>query len=391
MKKVCILFSGWYNAPNGAASFIKSFVDNIEYFQQKINLTVYAKENIVYKNFSDSNNIKKINKLRNYIHQILKHSTLLSLMYKHYIEERHMRTIVKHFVDDLDGYDIIHCQELDTAYYLFKYIPTLKSKVYLTLHSNGEDFSMLFSQKPALNNWLGRKYLYHKMNSVINRVDKIGFVSKNSMDTFSKNHPLFEKNKLFYVHNGIAETNINSAKFDSDIINFICVGTLSKRKNQEALINALLLLTKDEISKIKLTLVGDGTIREHLQNLTIKYNLNNVTFVGNTKNVDHYLNDADVFILPSIDEGLPISIIEAMRAGLPIIGSNVAGIPEQIIDGVTGFIIEPDPISISNAYKQILACSKEQLKIMGIESYNYYKLKFTLNGMFDNYINLYNE
>lgn len=388
--KTCILYSGWYNAPNGASSFIKSFVQNKSYFNDKIELDIISKECIKYKDFSDKQSIKKRNKFRFGINKVIKHSTLLSILYNYFVEERHMRQIVKYFMSTGRVYDIIHCQELNTAYYLYKYNPDIASKVLLTLHTNGEDFSMIYESKPALNTWLGRKYLYRRLNYVLKKINKIGFVSINSMEIFAKNHPSFRSDNLFYVHNGISDSEIaDEPKDNKGIINFICVGTLSDRKNQRSLIEALMLLSKDELKRIKLTLVGDGVIRQELQAYASSNNLANVDFVGSTTNVKYYLNKADVFILASKDEGLPISIIEAMRAGLPIIGSNIAGIPEQIIDNETGLIIECDINSIAQSYKTILSKSRMQLNSMGYKSRELFKERFTLNGMFDNYIKIY--
>lgn len=390
MKKICILYSGWYRSPNGAASFVKSFVDNLSYFTDKIQLRVFSKECIKEKDFTNYNSIKKRNKYKLYIEWFINHCSILTILYNHFVEERHMRQIVKHFKKEGIEYDVIHCQELSTAYYLYKYKAKLAKKIYLTLHSNGEDFSMVYLNKPAFNSWLGKKYLYHKLNYVLKRIDKIGFVSKNSMDVFSNNHPDFAKDQLFYIYNGIKEKDIRvNLNKKNNVLNFICVGSLSKRKNQRSLIEGITLLSKNQQVKIKLTLVGDGAIRQELQDYVSSHNLTNVDFVGSTTEVDSYLKNADVFILASKDEGLPISIIEAMRVGLPIIGSNVAGIPEQIIDNVTGLIIGCDANSVKQSYKKILSMNDEQLRIMGNRSYELFRERFTLFGMFNNYINLY--
>ncbi|AVM52295.1 glycosyltransferase involved in cell wall biosynthesis [Bacteroides zoogleoformans] len=390
MKKVCILYSGWYNAPNGASSFVKSFVDNQSYFSEKIELDVYSKERFVYKDFTNKETIKKRNKIKFLIHRILQYSTILSIVYNYFVEERHMREIVKRFCDSNPNYDVIHCQELSTAYYLYKYYPSIKSKVFLTLHTNGEDFSMVYTNKPALNSWLGKKYLYNRLNFVLTHITKVGFVSRKSMEIFSQNHPLFEREKLFYVYNGIIDKDfVKEPTSNKGRLHFICVGSLTNRKNQMGLIEAITRLTPEEKIRVELSLVGDGIIREKLQDAVLTNNLDCVNFIGNTTEVDSYLKKADVFILVSKDEGLPISIIEAMRIGLPVVGSNVAGIPEQIIDGETGLVIEYDVVSITNAYKYMLSLSSEELMIMGEKSKKLFKERFTVNRMFDNYIKLY--
>ena len=65
-----------------------------------------------------------------------------------------------------------------------------------------------------------------------------------------------------------------------------------------------------------------------------------IGWVSDEKKIQ-YLNKADAFILPSYNEGLPISILEAMTYGLPIVSTKVGGIPEVLKDGINGFLIEP--------------------------------------------------
>ena len=71
-----------------------------------------------------------------------------------------------------------------------------------------------------------------------------------------------------------------------------------------------------------------------------------VEFCGMQSNVYPYLHDADIFTLPSIYEGNPMTIIEAMGTGLPIVASRVGGIPDMISDGESGLLVEPEPQSI---------------------------------------------
>src|SRR5258708_38502773 len=81
-----------------------------------------------------------------------------------------------------------------------------------------------------------------------------------------------------------------------------------------------------------LTIVGDGEDREKLETLTKDLNLKNVTFEGKKygEQLQEYYKNADVFVICSDQEGMPLVVLEAMAAGLPIIGSDVAGIHELV-------------------------------------------------------------
>ena len=82
---------------------------------------------------------------------------------------------------------------------------------------------------------------------------------------------------------------------------------------------------------ICLTIVGDGPEKTELRKTTEKYNMESyVIFTGDVEDVEKYLSESDIFILPSIYEGLPLSILEAMASGLPVIASNVGGIPDIV-------------------------------------------------------------
>jgi glycosyltransferase involved in cell wall biosynthesis len=69
----------------------------------------------------------------------------------------------------------------------------------------------------------------------------------------------------------------------------------------------------------------------------------NITFTGsvNHSDVPLFLKEADIFVLPSLSEGFPVVIPEAMAAGKPVVASNVGGIPDAVTDGVTGFLVAP--------------------------------------------------
>ena len=250
---------------------------------------------------------------------------------------------------------------------------------------------MHYASFPGLNSVLGRWYLNRRMNYLKKHLCGIGHVSCNSQNVFSTRHPDYPKEKLYYVYNGIPELPFSHNKQIDDVIRFICVGSLSDRKNQKALIEAMTLLKPTLRDKMQLILVGDGEVRTDLELLAKQNNLTNVIFMGSCTNVPELLKAADVFILASKDEGLPISIIEAMREGLPIIGSRVAGIPEQIIEGRSGYVIGTTASSVADAYAEMLSKTKDELAVMGRESYNLFLEKFTEDSMFNKYMHVFTD
>ncbi len=121
------------------------------------------------------------------------------------------------------------------------------------------------------------------------------------------------------------------------------VGRLHIIKGVKYLIEALKIISQ-KYTSTRLVLVGEGEERQRLQEMVKGLGLSNrVSFVGSVPNrkVAEYMSAADVFVLPSLSEGFPVVIPEAMAAGLPIVTTNVRGLPEIVKDGENGFTVDP--------------------------------------------------
>jgi glycosyltransferase involved in cell wall biosynthesis len=146
--------------------------------------------------------------------------------------------------------------------------------------------------------------------------------------------------KLVHVPNFI---DINYAFEEKNIKKkqFIYVGRLVHIKGLSTLLDAMKILG---LSDYRLIIVGDGPERPALENYIKKHNITNIEFVGykNKDEVNQLLTQSQFSILPSIVyENCPLSILESMAVGTPVIGSRIGGIPELINDGVDGFLFEP--------------------------------------------------
>jgi glycosyltransferase involved in cell wall biosynthesis len=139
------------------------------------------------------------------------------------------------------------------------------------------------------------------------------------------------------------------------------VGTFRPVKGLKYLIEAMKII--DDKEK-KLVIIGYGEEKTDLENLVKNLKLENcVTFIGKTPNneIIRYMASSDVFVLPSLSEGFPITILEAMASGLPIVATKVRGLPEILKDGQNGFLVEPaNPEQI--AEKVLLLLNDEKLR-----------------------------
>lgn len=119
------------------------------------------------------------------------------------------------------------------------------------------------------------------------------------------------------------------------------VGTLRWEKGHRFLLDAWEALSGVGVitSEHHLLIVGDGPLRSELE--TRSRNLTNVTLLGSIADTRKILSASDLFVLPSVNEGFGIAIIEAMAAGLPVVSTSSGGIPEVVTEG-TGLLVEPN-------------------------------------------------
>ena len=143
----------------------------------------------------------------------------------------------------------------------------------------------------------------------------------------------------------------------------IYVGNLSRPKRVDILLKSMNAVVAKN-SAVTLEIVGDGNLRTELVNLVDELNLGPyVTFHGSVphEEIPSLLLRATIFIHCSEDEGLPVAIIEAMTCGLPVVASNVGGIPELVENGKNGFILDPEDIH-GFAEKITLLCENSKLR-----------------------------
>jgi len=122
----------------------------------------------------------------------------------------------------------------------------------------------------------------------------------------------------------------------------LSVAELHERKGLKHLIKAMPAILEGCKEGAKLVLVGTGPAQADLEELAVKEGIiDNVLFLGFKKDVPHLMAASDIFVLPSEKEAFGLVLLEAAITGLPIVASNVGGIPEVIEDGVNGTLVPP--------------------------------------------------
>jgi glycosyltransferase involved in cell wall biosynthesis len=161
-----------------------------------------------------------------------------------------------------------------------------------------------------------------------------------------------KREHLRIVENGVAEVYRFQARTEvKNPTELLFVGRLSVQKRVDRLLHAVAKVQ----APIRLTIVGDGPCKAELVALTQRLGLRFVRFMGDLspKGVRKQYRNADVFILPSDKEGMPLVVLEAMMSGLPVIGTDVPGIRELVRD--VGVLVEPAPEALAHAIERVLS------------------------------------
>jgi glycosyltransferase involved in cell wall biosynthesis len=135
----------------------------------------------------------------------------------------------------------------------------------------------------------------------------------------------------------------------------VTVARLQPEKGIDDLVAAVALLG-NRVPGLHLAVAGSGPEEESLREEIERHGLSSsITLLGSRSDVGRLLDAADAFCLPSRHEGLPISLLEAMQAGLPCVATRVGGIPSLITNGVDGLLTEPsDPQALADALERAL-------------------------------------
>jgi L-malate glycosyltransferase len=163
------------------------------------------------------------------------------------------------------------------------------------------------------------------------------------------------RERLTYIPNGV-DVPSETSRRTGDRVVIVCVARLSPIKRHSDLLQAAALLC-DRVPRLELLFVGDGPSAGALKELADELGLGDrVTFAGavSRDGVREALARSDIFCLPSLWEGMPGSVMEAMAGGLPVVGTDVNGIADLVSPGRTGLLVPPcTPEALADALAQL--------------------------------------
>lgn len=237
-----------------------------------------------------------------------------------------------------DDYDLVHCHSPICSVIVRLVFRKKNAKLIYTAHG------FHFYKGAPLKNWL-----FYPVEKYLSRYTDI-LITINRED-YKRAKKKFHAKETYYIH-GVG---FDSRRFSDCIVDrhkilssfsintnafvLLSVGELHDRKNHQIVIEALHLLNDKNIVYL---IVGTGSNRSKYEEMIQKYGLqNNIKLLGYRTDIDALCKISDCFVHPSVREGLGIAPLEAMASGLPLIASDINGIKDYAIEGVTGCCVDP--------------------------------------------------
>jgi glycosyltransferase involved in cell wall biosynthesis len=278
--------------------------------------------------------------------------------------------------------DIIHSHGYKSNLYSFFASRGLSTRLVATCHNwLGDDFKMRFYA--ALDRFFLRRFdrVVAVSDDVRNRITGSG-VSPGNVTIVKNGICLDRFDRVYSVAKIKTQLGIPQ---DDKVIG--TVGRISPEKGHKYLLGVADSIVEECPGTVFL-IIGDGPLREELQR---EYDSPFIIFTGIRNDVPELYQCMDIFVLPSLTEGLPVALLEAMASNLPVVATRVGGVPSVISNNQTGLLIEPrDEEAIKESLLHLLRNPKEAEE-MGKEGCQRVKEHYSSQKMTSDYLNIYRE
>jgi len=238
---------------------------------------------------------------------------------------------------------------------------------------------------------------WNKIYTFLAKLFKDNYITihKSQIEFFNKHYGLPRK-RFKLIHNGVdieyfRPERIKNKQCDG-IFRIVHIANLKPLKDQWTLLKAMIELDKT-YKKWELKIAGEDQVnlRADYEEFVKQCNLmDRIKFLGPVKETREVLSNADVFILTSITESLPVSVIEAIAMGVPCIVTDVGGNPDIIENGKEGFLVEPGDYKTIAQYLKFLIENPVKRRKMSIAAREKAIREFDFNMMIKKYCNFFN-
>jgi len=233
-------------------------------------------------------------------------------------------------------------------------------------------------------------YIFYE--NIFGKIDNYKIFVSESERLYAKNLNIILWNKTCVINNGVPNKLIKNKnndidflkKNDSSKITVISTCRFVKQKN----IKDIVRIAK-RIPEIDFKIIGYGKLWKEINQYLSEMQVENVDLIGLQQNVFKFLYISDIYLSTSLYEGMPLSILEAMSIGLPIVASNVAGNIDTVKNGKTGYLYDLNNIEMAINFINKLANDESLRNVMGYNSFKRQRKLFSKLNMISNYENLY--
>lgn len=271
--------------------------------------------------------------------------------------------------------EIVHVHSASYGSFARKSLVILLAKLWgkrTITHIHGAEFAVFYDKSPAWKKWFIR--------SVLRSSDALVALSRQwklELERISGNPNVWVLYNPTQMHPPVYEQENQSDASAAMPVNFLFMGRLGKRKGVYDIIESARHLKAENV---RIQLYGDGELAEVQRRVRERGVQDKISVCGwiDGGRKDEVFRQANVLILPSYNEGLPISVLEAMSYGLPVVATDVGGISEAVEDGVSGYLMQPGDCAKLGQSIEYLATSADLRRQMGQSGYALASRKFSL-------------
>lgn len=282
------------------------------------------------------------------------------------------------------GYDVVHSHTWGV--YLESALGALLGRAAVLIHTVHGKY-LLYPSGAASRAKIALRHMFERVLAGAHR--RIVTVS-DAIQDYVRSDIGIPSSRLLTIRNGVPEApRLSRVPRRHRYAAFITVGRLAAVKNYEMLLRSFASVLC-AYPGCRLHIVGDGPERSILESLVQDLGIAaSVAFLGFQTDVHRLLAESDVFVLSSRYEGISIALLEAMRAGLPVIATRVGGMPEVVLDGETGILVgDGDETAMARAMGRLIESPAEG-EAMGARGYAQTQEEFSIRAAAEKYLSLY--
>lgn len=350
-----ILLATYWTIPHlgGVWNYMQQLKKSLEEHGHEVDLMGYGEDNTIVHIVNTRRKVEK-NKLLPFLHAKMPPRLYPNLYKNKFVEysefQRYIFELGAVYLG-LEGYDLIHTQDVISTACINRVRPP-KTPLLATLHGSvaHEIRYQLTSIHKSPTSYMAKEY-YDQLETIGATSSDLSIVANHWLEKILTDEFKVPPNQLRILRYGFDTEEFIKQKNKKSSINrpenkkvIVYTGRLTELKGVQYLIQALAKLKavrQDWVCWI----VGNGEMKMELQMLMKSLKLeNDVYFLGSRDDIPSVLSKADIYVLPSLVENQPLSLIESQLAGKPSIVSNVGGLPEMVEHNVTGLLTEPKDV-----------------------------------------------